>query len=265
MGYAVAMSDIFTVLADPTRRALLLALAAESRTVSELVALTGDGQPTVSKHLKTLRDAGLVSVAAAGQARVYSIDRGPLAEVSAFLNDIAPGISGTGAAASASRPTSAGSGNEVEKTLAEAAAVLATWINQGSSWVGAKVQQTVTENDLSVGRLGKDLGRKLADAKLSATDTAIEAEAQLRQGLGELSARLGVQAADLRIALDAAIADGKILAGEKIAEAKERAADKLAEAKDSVFGTRKAAYAGAASTDPSATDSATEPESDSEF
>jgi len=263
MGYALAMSDIFSVLADPTRRALLAALAAESRTVSQLVALTGDGQPTISKHLKTLRDAGLVSVAAAGQARVYSIDRGPLAEISAFLNEIAPGISGSGAGASepstsastqdSTKPTP---GNEVEQTLTDAAVLLAGWINQGAAWVGAKVQQTVEENDLSVGRLGKDLGRKLADAKLQATDAAIDAEAQIRHDLAELSARLGVQAADLRIALDAAIEDGKIIAGEKIAEVREGAADKFAEAKDAVLGRRKAAYENAATA---------ESETDSEF
>lgn len=259
MGYALAMSDIFSVLADPTRRALLAALAAESRTVSQLVTLTGDGQPTVSKHLKTLRDAGLVSVAAAGQARVYSIDRGPLAEVTAFLNEIAPGIGGSGAGASApsaSASAQPASGNEVEKTLTDAAVLLAGWINQGAAWVGSKVQQTVEENDLSVDRLGKDLGRKLADAKLQATDAAIDAEAQIRQDLSELSARLGVQAADLRIALDAAIEDGKIIAGEKIAEVREGAADKLAEAKDAVLGRRKAAYENAATT---------ESETDSEF
>lgn len=227
------MSDIFTVLSDPTRRALLSALAVKSQSVSDLVTLTGEGQPTVSKHLKTLREAGLVSVAAAGQARVYTIDRGPLAEITAFLNEIAPGMSGAGAGASKAKPSSSKtSADPVEKTLTEAAVTLAGWINDGATWLNAKVQETVTENDLSTDRLGKELGRKLADAKLQATDTAADAEAALRAELGDLSSRLGVQAADLRTLLEETIADVKTKAG-----------DKLSEARSAMEGKRKAAEA----------------------
>ena len=233
------MSDIFTVLADPTRRALLSALAVKSQSVSDLVTLTGEGQPTVSKHLKTLREAGLVTVEAAGQARVYSIDRGPLAEFTAFLNEIAPGMSGAGAGASkaksSAKPVSA---DPVEKTLTDAAVTLAGWLNEGAAWVSAKVQETVTENDLSTERLGKELGRKLADAKLQATDTAADAEAVLRAELGDLSSRLGIRAADLSTILD-----------EAITEVKGKASDKLAEARNSMMGKRKAAQASTAEAD----------------
>jgi DNA-binding transcriptional ArsR family regulator len=64
------MSDIFNAISDATRRQILGALAkTPGLTVSELVALTGEGQPTVSKHLKTLRDLNLVTVESAGQTR----------------------------------------------------------------------------------------------------------------------------------------------------------------------------------------------------
>ncbi|MEN9715339.1 MAG: hypothetical protein RJA35_806 [Actinomycetota bacterium] len=205
------MSDIFTVIADPTRRALLIALASKSQTVGELVALTGEGQPTVSKHLKTLRDAGLVTVTAAGQARVYSIDSSSFADVASFLNQVAPSAD----AATKQEPT-----DVVEKTLTDAAVTLAGWINEGATWLNAKVQETVAENELTPERLGKDLGRKLADAKLQATDAAFDAESALRAEIGDLSSRLGVQAADLRGLLDQLIEDGKDKVGEKLTEAK---------------------------------------------
>ena len=67
------MTDIFSAISDQTRRHILDALASSSPlTVSELVAITGEAQPTVSKHLKTLREAGLVSTETVGQNRCLS-------------------------------------------------------------------------------------------------------------------------------------------------------------------------------------------------
>jgi len=219
------MSDIFTVLSDPTRRALLLALAVGPRTVSDLVALTGEGQPTVSKHLKTLRDAGLVTAQAAGQARVYSIDRGPLAEIEAFLAEVAPGMGGTGAGASGSKTPA----NDVEKVLTDAAVALSGWLTEGANWLGAKVQEKVADANIDPQAVGRDVGRKLADAKLQATDTAADAQAALRAELGDLSSRLGVSAAELRATVDGLVE-----------ETKQKAAGKYQEAKDTVFGKAKA-------------------------
>lgn len=219
------MSDIFTVLSDPTRRALLQALAVGPRTVSDLVALTSEGQPTVSKHLKTLRDAGLVTAQAAGQARVYSIDRGPLAEIEAFLAEVAPGMGGTGAGASGSKTPA----NDVEKVLTDAAVALSGWITEGANWLGSKVQEKVADANIDPQAVGRDVGRKLADAKLQATDTAADAQAALRAELGDLSSRLGVSAAELRATVE-----------DLVEESKKTAAGKYQEVKDSVFGKAKA-------------------------
>jgi ArsR family transcriptional regulator, arsenate/arsenite/antimonite-responsive transcriptional repressor len=88
------MADIFDVIADATRRDLMQALldqhlSAASTTgdisVSELVEKLGLSQPTVSKHLKVLRDHGLVSVREDGQHRYYSIDADPLEAVEDWL------------------------------------------------------------------------------------------------------------------------------------------------------------------------------------
>jgi DNA-binding transcriptional ArsR family regulator len=98
------MADIFDVLADGTRRELLTHLLRHSgsRTkpgevaVSELVTELGISQPTVSKHLKVLRDHGLVSVREEGQHRYYRLDAAPLGDVQSWL---APFLGGAAAAA----------------------------------------------------------------------------------------------------------------------------------------------------------------------
>lgn len=74
------MTDIFDVIADATRRDLLAKLHdADELSVGALVELTGLTQPTVSKHLKVLREAGLVTVREEAQHRFYRIDPAPLA------------------------------------------------------------------------------------------------------------------------------------------------------------------------------------------
>ena len=85
------MADIFGVIADATRRDILRFLldrsAAGERgtSVSHIVSELGVSQPTVSKHLKVLRDADLVSVREEGQHRYYSLSAAPLDEVDAWL------------------------------------------------------------------------------------------------------------------------------------------------------------------------------------
>jgi len=81
------MADIFDVLADGTRRELLRRLErhAGEVSVSELVTELGISQPTVSKHLKVLREHGLVTVREEGQHRYYRLDRAPFGEFESWL------------------------------------------------------------------------------------------------------------------------------------------------------------------------------------
>ena len=85
------MADIFDVIADGTRRdilRLLLDRASDGErgtSVSHIVQELGASQPTVSKHLKVLRDAHLVSVREDGQHRYYSLSAAPLDEVDDWL------------------------------------------------------------------------------------------------------------------------------------------------------------------------------------
>lgn len=75
----------FEVLAEPTRRRILDLLRERPRLVGELSAELGLSQPGTSKHLRVLRDAGLVKVRAEAQRRWYELDPTPLAEVDAWL------------------------------------------------------------------------------------------------------------------------------------------------------------------------------------
>src|SRR3954467_8085484 len=76
---------MFDVLTDAHRRQILDLLRSRERSVGELVDALGLSQPGVSKHLRVLRDAGLVKVRVDAQRRWYGLDPLPLAEVDAWL------------------------------------------------------------------------------------------------------------------------------------------------------------------------------------
>ena len=78
-------STTWSVIADPQRRALLELLRARPRSVGELVSELGLSQPGTSKHLRTLREAGLVRVRPEAQRRVYELTPAPLAELDEWL------------------------------------------------------------------------------------------------------------------------------------------------------------------------------------
>lgn len=79
------MAVVFEALAEANRRLLLDLLREGERSVNELVAATGLAQPSVSKHLKALREAGLVAVRPVGQRRWYRLRAEPLRELDAWL------------------------------------------------------------------------------------------------------------------------------------------------------------------------------------
>jgi DNA-binding transcriptional ArsR family regulator len=79
------VASTFEVLAEPTRRRILDLLREEERPVGDLVGRLELSQPGVSKHLKVLRDAGLVEVRQDAQRRLYRVRAEPLAEIEAWL------------------------------------------------------------------------------------------------------------------------------------------------------------------------------------
>ena len=80
-------SDVFSVIADPTRRRIVRILAEQTHTVGAVVEKLGMSQPTISKHLKVLRDADVVSVTVEGQRRLYSLNPDIFATVTEWINE----------------------------------------------------------------------------------------------------------------------------------------------------------------------------------
>ena len=79
------MEAVLNALADESRRTLLEALAGGPATAGELAALLPIARPGVSRHLRVLREAGLVDVSKDAQRRVYDLRPEPLAEVDEWL------------------------------------------------------------------------------------------------------------------------------------------------------------------------------------
>ena len=77
--------DALAALADPTRREIVALLAGGEVAAGKLAARFPVSRPAVSRHLRVLREAGLVRVRAEGQRRVYALDPGPLEELDAWL------------------------------------------------------------------------------------------------------------------------------------------------------------------------------------
>jgi ArsR family transcriptional regulator len=175
------MADIFEAIADPTRRNIMETLlsaqvAGSELTVSELVQKTGLGQPTVSKHLKTLREVGLVSAREDGQKRFYSVTPEPLEEIEDWMiNFLSLGFEAEGE-------------EDLAKNLSEAGEKLGHWITEKASWLGEQLRARADELDVDVDpkELGKRLGRKLAETKVDAEKGAKDFEKLARQKVEEV-------------------------------------------------------------------------------
>src|SRR3954469_17161547 len=80
------MESAFAIIAEPNRRAILSLLAASEQSVGEIERQLRMPQPSVSKHLRVLRDAGFVESRVDAQRRVYRIRPEPLMEVDSWLS-----------------------------------------------------------------------------------------------------------------------------------------------------------------------------------
>lgn len=74
MARAATTSDAFNAIAEPQRRRILTLLKGQERAVSDLATVLGLNQPTASKHLRVLREVGLVYVRRDGKRRLYGLD-----------------------------------------------------------------------------------------------------------------------------------------------------------------------------------------------
>jgi DNA-binding transcriptional ArsR family regulator len=135
------VTDIFAVIADRTRRDILDTLRSGDKAVGELVEALAASQPTVSKHLKVLRDAGLVTTRAQGQKRYYALRLEPLDDVGAWLAALrtTPGSPAPGAHSPAA---AAGDGARTRDGLASAdGSALADGTVAGAAFAAADSRQ----------------------------------------------------------------------------------------------------------------------------
>lgn len=179
------MPDIFDVIADPTRREILRVLlessaASESAhgelSVSELVEALGLSQPTVSKHLKVLRDTGLVVVRDEGQHRFYRLEPAPLEPVEdwliPFLGDDLAGARDE----AASTVFAAWSGSDLPRPIRRVADSI-----EHSADAGAAVGRTVAEASHQVRTVIEGAAHAIEEASAKVEKNVID---PIRERLG---------------------------------------------------------------------------------
>lgn len=223
------MADIYEAIADATRRQLLeellgaqLAGGAGELTVSELVAATNLGQPTVSKHLKTLREVGLVSVREEGQKRFYTVTPEPLEEIEDWIVTLL---------SLNFDPDADEQGDEFVAALSTAGERLGRWLTDSAGWLGSKVKEKVDINDMDPKELGRRLGRKLAEAKVETEKSAKEFEKTARAKIEEVVDEVKTESKHLAEEAREKAAEVKAKAAEVTSEVKAKAAEVTSEAK----------------------------------
>src|SRR5690348_16122276 len=85
MSYILAVVSVFDIIAEPNRRAILSLLVSSEQSVGEIERQLRMSQPTVSKHLRVLRDAGFVESTVDAQRRLYRLRPEPLQEIDMWL------------------------------------------------------------------------------------------------------------------------------------------------------------------------------------
>ena len=196
--------DVFAVIAESTRRDILVALRAGDKAVGELVEELAASQPTISKHLKVLREAQLVSMRAQGQKRYYALNRGPLEGIASWLEtfDVGPGAK----AATAPRghhqeipdqavPAQAGSTTAGAAHLTEGVAAAAPSLSRAAGAAGPGASQTREEVPAPV--LVRE-GAELSPAVVIPGGTAAPlSDDSVPQQIGRTVGRAATKAADL--------------------------------------------------------------------
>jgi DNA-binding transcriptional ArsR family regulator len=183
--------DVFAVIAESTRRDILVSLRAGDKAVGELVEELAASQPTISKHLKVLREAQLVSMRAQGQKRYYALNRKPLEGIATWLETLDVGAAAPAVGTTAPAPVpaaAAGSSQEqVSRTAGKAAPA-----DQEAATAGAVAAEAV-----SAGVLARD-GAELSPAVVIPGGTAAPlSDDTVPQQIGRTVGRAATKAADL--------------------------------------------------------------------
>jgi DNA-binding transcriptional ArsR family regulator len=161
--------DVFAVIAEATRRDILVSLRAGDKAVGELVEELSASQPTISKHLKVLREAQLVSMRAQGQKRYYALNPKPLEGIVSWLEtfDVGP-------AAAVAKSPRAGAETGVQRAVAtqlpDNEAVAAVLERESAELSPAVVIPGGTAAPLSDDTVPQQIGRTVGRAATKAAD-----------------------------------------------------------------------------------------------
>ncbi len=177
--------DVFAVIAEATRRDILVSLQAGDKAVGELVEELAASQPTISKHLKVLREADLVSMRAQGQKRYYALNPKPLQGVAEWLGtfDVGP--------LAASAATAVGGSTSGTQTVPEAAPSSDSHVSIPADSAEAVLAATAVEPS----PVSAAPGAGLAAARAAAADDSVS------QQIGRTVGRAATRAADLLASL----------------------------------------------------------------
>jgi DNA-binding transcriptional ArsR family regulator len=161
--------DVFAVIAEATRRDILVSLRAGDKAVGELVEELSASQPTISKHLKVLREAQLVSMRAQGQKRYYALNPKPLEGIVSWLETFDVGPS-----AAVAKSPRAGAETGPQRAVATPVpgneAVAAVLERPGAELSAAVVIPGGTSAPLSDDTVPQQIGRTVGRAATKAAD-----------------------------------------------------------------------------------------------
>ena len=181
--------DVFAVIAESTRRDILVSLRSGDKAVGELVEELAASQPTISKHLKVLREAQLVSMRAQGQKRYYALNRKPLEGIATWLETLDVGAAAPAVETTAPAPVPAAAGSSQEQ--ASRTAGKAAPADQEAAPAGAVAEA------VSAGVLARD-GAELSPAVVIPGGTAAPlSDDTVPQQIGRTVGRAATKAADL--------------------------------------------------------------------
>jgi DNA-binding transcriptional ArsR family regulator len=184
--------DVFAVIAESTRRDILVSLRAGDKAVGELVEELAASQPTISKHLKVLREAQLVSMRAQGQKRYYALNRKPLEGIATWLEtlDVGAAAPALETAATAPVPVPAAAGGSQEQ--ASRTAGKGAPADQEAATAGAVAAEAVSAGVLA--REGAELSPAVV---IPGGTTAPLSDDTVPQQIGRTVGRAATKAADL--------------------------------------------------------------------
>lgn len=179
------MADIFSVIADSTRRDILSVLLERrsmsgEASVSQIVEALGVPQPTVSKHLRTLRDAGLVTVREDGQHRLYAIVLAPFDQIDDWLMPFIFADSDQEEASVGAAAFAAWAGANVQAPL-RAAAEQARSAAEQARIATEQALARVTERVEHPAPVGESLGRRAAESAHDLRERVQEARDRIHE------------------------------------------------------------------------------------